>query len=343
MQDMSAWSVNLGRWGGVQIRLHASLLLLAVGVMYLAGPQFTAEGLVLLSVLLVSVLVHEFGHLWAAVRSGGSCDLLVLGPLGGLAHPQVPHDPSVDLKVALAGPFFSALVCLSSGALLLVVFGGVDFITLLNPVGFPGTIVEESTFVMWLQMVFWVNWVLVVFNLLPAFPADGARVLRSLFWPAIGYRSAVQLAARISLVTAAALLVLAWFASDVFPTSGVAPSLPLVVLAIVIFFSARGQLVKLDEPEPGDELFGYDFSQGYTSLERTSETHRPPHVSLLRGWLQQRREAKLRRQRAEEDEEERRVDGILARLHQAGFDELSDDERQLLDRVSQRYRNRQRN
>ncbi len=344
MHDMSAWSVNLGRWGGVQIRLHASLLFVSVGVMYLAGrDRHTAEGLVLLSVLLVSVLVHEFGHLWAAVRSGGSCDLLVLGPLGGLAHPQVPHDPPVDLKVALAGPFFSGLVCLASGALLLAVFDGVDFVLLLNPLGFPGAIVEGPTIVMWLQMVFWVNWVLVVLNLLPAFPADGARALRSLFWPAVGHRSAVQLAARISLVTAAALLLLAWFASDIFPAGSVAPSLPLVVLAIVCFFSARSQLVKLDEPEPGDDLFGYDFSQGYTSLEQTFETRRPPHVGLLRRWLQQRREAKLRRRRAEEDEEERRVDGILARLHQAGFDELSDDERQLLDRVSQRYRNRQQN
>ena len=349
MHDTSAWSVNLGRWGGVQIRLHASLLFVGVGVMYLAGrAQFTAEGLMLLCVLLVSVLVHEFGHLIAAARSGGSCELLVLGPLGGLAHPQVSHDPPVDLKVALAGPFASATVCLVSGALLLVAFEGVEFVRLLNPLRFPTEIFAASaelsaTIMMWLQMVFWVNWVLLVFNLLPAFPADGARAVRSLFWPTVGYRSAVQLAARVSLVTAAALLVLAWFASDVFPTSGVAPSLPLVVWSIVIFFSARGQLVKLDEPEGGDELFGYDFSQGYTSLERTSETQRPPHVSLLRRWLQQRRDARLRRQRAVEEEEERRVDGILAQLHQGGFDGLSDDERQLLDRVSRRYRNRQQN
>ena len=343
MHDMSAWSVNLGRWGGVQVRLHASFLFVAVGVMYLAGRDgHTVEGLVLLSVLLVSVLLHEFGHLWAAARAGGSCEQLVLGPLGGLAHPQVPHDPPVDLKVALAGPFASALVCLVSGALLLAAFE-VDILPLLNPAGFPEGIESSTTMVMWLQMVCWVNWVLVVFNLLPAFPADGARALRSVFWPALGYRSAAQLAARVSFVTAAALLLLAWFASDVFPASTPPPSLPLVVLAIVVFFSARSQLVKLDEPEPGDDLFGYDFSQGYTSLERTFETRRPPRVGLLRRWLQQRRDAKLRRQRAQEEEEERRVDGILARLHQTGFDELSDEERQLLDRVSQRYRNRQQN
>jgi Zn-dependent protease len=344
MQDMSAWSVNLGRWSGVQIRLHASLLFVIIGVMYLAGrDQHTAEGLMLVGVMLVSLLVHEFGHAIAAVRCGGNCDCMVLGPLGGLTHPQVPHDPPVDLKVSLAGPFVSGLACLASGALLLTAFDRVEFVPLLNPVGFPSGILDAPMIVMSLQMVFWVNWVLLVFNLLPAFPADGARALRSVFWPAVGYRSAAQMAARVSFVTAAMLVLLAWFASDVFPASSVAPSLPLVVLALMIVFCARSQLVKLDEPEPGDELFGYDFSQGYTSLERTFETHRPPSVGFLRRWLNQRRETKIRRRRAQEQEEERRVDGILARLHQTGFDRLSDDERQLLDRVSQRYRNRQGN
>ena len=349
MHDMSAWSVNLGRWGGVQIRLHASLLLVAVGVLYVAGQQrHTAEGLLLLAVLLVSLLVHEFGHLLAAARCGGDCDCLVLGPLGGLAHPQVPHDPRVDLKVVMAGPLASGLMCLDSGAVLLLVFDGATLVGLLNPLSFPTEMVDVPaelwpTVMIGLQMVFWVNGVLLAFNLLPAFPADGARALRSVFWPTLGYRSAAQLATRVSFVVAAALLVLAWFASDIFPTGVVAPALPLVVLAFLFFFCARSQLAKLDEPETSDELFGYDFSQGYTSLEKTFETQRPPRAGLLRRWLQQRREAKLRRQRAEEEEEERRVDGILARLHQAGIDGLSEDEHQLLNRVSRRYRNRQRN
>ena len=118
--------------------------------------------------------------------------------------------------------------------------------------------------------------------------------------------------------------------------------LPLVTLSLYLYFHASWQWKGAGDEEGDDELFGYDFSQGYTSLERTF--HTPPRKSpgLLRQWLDSRREARLARQQRTEEEDDRRVDEVLARLHEVGRDGLSDDDRALLDRVSARYRNRQR-
>ena len=114
----------------------------------------------------------------------------------------------------------------------------------------------------------------------------------------------------------------------------------LVLLAIMLYFSARQEEDRVVEANLEDPSFGYDFSQGFTSLERTS---RSPTESAgpFRRWLDERRQARLQQQRDLEEEEERRVDEILGRLHEHGMESLSGEERSLLQRVSQRYRHRQ--
>ena len=89
-----------------------------------------------------------------------------------------------------------------------------------------------------------------------------------------------------------------------------------------------------------DQPFGYDFSQGYTSLERTTREDSEESSSAITRWMEQRREARQRRQQEIEAEDERQVDSILARLHDVGIEGLSPDERALLQRVSARYRGR---
>ncbi len=111
---------------------------------------------------------------------------------------------------------------------------------------------------------------------------------------------------------------------------------------MLLFFSAKQEMARLDESELEDELFNYDFSQGYTSLERHFDRpRRDGGPGTLRRWIAHRQEARLRKQRMIEEEEERRVDEILVRLHEAGMTGLSSKDRALLDRVSARYRNRQ--
>ena len=113
----------------------------------------------------------------------------------------------------------------------------------------------------------------------------------------------------------------------------------MVILAIFLYFGAKQEEERPTESELEDELFGYDFSEGYTSLER-GETRRHDRSGPFARWLEQRREAKRLRQEELEVEEEMLADELLARLHEEGMESLSDEERSLLKRVSARYRQR---
>ncbi|MFV2070026.1 MAG: hypothetical protein ACC645_23920, partial [Pirellulales bacterium] len=115
MHDLSNWSLNLGRWGGVHIRLHALFLLFAVGTLYLCttGSGSDRETFWLcgmaLGVLLASVVLHEVGHCYATWRVGGYVDQVVLGPLGGLTVGSLPRVPQRGLISAAAGPLGNLL------------------------------------------------------------------------------------------------------------------------------------------------------------------------------------------------------------------------------------------
>ena len=111
------------------------------------------------------------------------------------------------------------------------------------------------------------------------------------------------------------------------------PWFPLSLVSLYLFFVARHELMKLSDDGSDEDLLGYDFSQGYTSLEPHGEgVRREP--GPLRRWLEQRREQKERRIRQIEEDEERRVDEVLARVKDVGLDALSPEERALLERTS---------
>ena len=110
-------------------------------------------------------------------------------------------------------------------------------------------------------------------------------------------------------------------------------------MAIYLYFSARRESQRVDDEVGEDDLFGYDFSQGYTSLERPPAAARH-HPGPLRRWLEQRRQIRERRLRELEAEEERRVDEVLIRIKESGKESLTSEEQSLLERVSARYRNR---
>jgi hypothetical protein len=112
-------------------------------------------------------------------------------------------------------------------------------------------------------------------------------------------------------------------------------------LALFIFVSCQRQWVLVETG--GDEgLFGYDFSQGYTSLERDQPPGPPParRVSWWKGWLQRRAARRMQREQEQREAEERRLDELLDKVHRLGQASLTDEERRFMKRVSDRYRNR---
>jgi Zn-dependent protease len=356
MRDLLTWSVPCGRWYGVPVRLHVMFPLLAAYVLHVAtfqesgllgGPAqgdlvwYAAAALV---VWLFAVVLHEAGHALMAHRLGGSLNQWLLWPFGGLSQASVPPTPRAELCVALAVPAANALACLACGGTLLALDRDVELMSLLNPFAPPYRLDLRTGGLTWkagLELGVWVNALLLTVNALPAFPLDGARALRAMLWGTLGYRLAGSLVARGGQVAAIGTWLAAWMVHGSFPVA----TMPLVLLGVLLFFSTRVPADRKDRAptrEAEDVPYGYDFSQGYTSLERTASEPRPPRPGPLRRWIDAARSARRERQRQLEIDEERRADEILARLHETGLEGLTAEERSLLERVSARYRSRMR-
>jgi len=338
MRELLTWNVNLGRVAGVHVRLHALFLLLAGVALFAAargGQQMLIWWGAFLAILFACVLVQELLQCLVALRLGGEIDQIVLWPLGGLVAPRMPNRPGSEFMLACTGPLF--YLTLSTIGVGLLLGQNVPLSTVFHPF-VPPYDANGFTWITAVQIGVWLNfWMLLVLNLLPALPLAGGRALQSALWAVLGRSWAVALTARATQVTGIGLCIVAWWIPSLpeFEFTWV----PVVFLGMLLFFSAKPDRIPQPEPmvqvdpsplDAGDDLENYHFSP--------PESFEPDHVTE---WLEARQEEKLRRQRELEEEEDRRMDEILARLHETGMQGLSAEDRALLDRVSERYRNRQ--
>jgi Zn-dependent protease len=185
-------SLRIGTIAGIDLHLHWTFPLLLVGVFayYLLAGQglmIALAGVGLIGVVFLCVVLHEFGHALSARGYGVPTRDITLYPIGGVARLQrIPEKPSQELVVALAGPAVNVAIAALLGVVILAT--GATF-----ALG-RGLIAPHEMF---LQNVFWINVVLVAFNMLPAFPMDGGRVLRSLLAMRMDYVRATQIAAAV--------------------------------------------------------------------------------------------------------------------------------------------------
>ncbi len=343
MRQNPAGSIGMGRWLGIPARLHVSFLLLALFFIFAATRDAWAvtprDMLLAIGVWFASVVLHEAGHCIAVARLGGTNETLIFTPIGGLSQFRDVHEPSRNLLAALGGPLVSLAAAIATAALLLSLKQPI--LPLLNPLN---TDVIESgnlkPFIAALRMGLWINWMLLVFNMLPAAPLDGGWILQSLFSPALGVHKANTAVRRLSFVVASGLWIAAWLAGD-YSTSEFAPSwLLLSALGLIVWCYADTPPVEEEPQIELDDFFGYDFSLGYASQEQAVEQPAPADPGVWRRWLQRRQADREFRRIRLEQEEEQQVDAILAQLHKHGIEALSPAERSLLNRVSARYRSR---
>lgn len=312
-----------------------------------ANGQTNMAWAAIISLLLLfgSALIHELGRRYAANRVGGSLDTFVLWPLGGLGAVRAPHDPRSEVLIHLSGPAAN-LGAAAIFLLPLLIAQSAELPGLLHPL-LPVGVTEGGIPAMTLKLGFWINWVLFLINLIPAFPFDGGRALRAgllVQWPEIDRRAAAIIVARLAAVAAVLMLVAAWLVRRQPTQTQPAPAwFALVVLAIFLYFGGKQEVERRDdEHDDEDRPFGYDFSAGYTSLEKTARPAAPKQrkPGAIAQWRKKRREERERRQAEIEAADESRVDDILGRLHENGKDSLSDEDRAVLARVSARYRGR---
>lgn len=179
----------------------------------------------------------------------------------------------------------------------------------------------------WLNRTFWLSWVLLLFNLIPAYPLDGGRMFQCLIWSRADYRRGVTVAANTGYVVAVIFLVVAIAVNEAL----------FMGLSLFMLYEASMALHRL---EADDGPFGYDFSAGYTSLEKDDEPPpRPKKVGWFTRWRQARRARRVQREIEERVQEEQRMDQLLAKIAANGKGSLTDDEKRFLERVSARKRN----
>jgi Zn-dependent protease len=180
---------------GITVFVHWSWLLAVAYFMYGqkdAFPSLFWNALVCLTMFAI-VLLHEFGHALATLSVRGRADTIMLWPLGGVAYVDPPHRPGAVLWCIFAGPLVNII-------LLPVTYFAASYVGYMAP---------ETSLAHYVGSVFWINLVLLVFNMLPIYPLDGGQILHSLLWFAMGYAQALRIVSVLGFVGAAGIIGLA--------------------------------------------------------------------------------------------------------------------------------------
>jgi Zn-dependent protease len=216
------WSITIGKFAGTAVKIHITFILFLAWIAFSAwsrgGPAAALDSTLFIVLLFACVVLHEFGHIAAARRYGIGTPEVTLLPIGGVASLQrLPSDPRHELVVALAGPAVNLVI----GLVLIAVVGSVrpdELAQIDNPnLSLIGRLAIANIF-------------LAVFNLIPAFPMDGGRVLHALVAMRVGGPRATEIAARIGQALAFGLGFLGLFGNPL-----------LVFIAIFVYIAAAAE------------------------------------------------------------------------------------------------------
>ncbi len=219
------WSWKIGRIAGIDLRVHATFLIIlawaALGSYQASGTVTGAvRGVLFVLALFLSVVLHELGHALTARRYGVPTKDITLLPIGGVARLEyMPKDPRQELRIALAGPAVTL-------AIVLVLYG------VLTLLGYPLTQAQDilSSRGSFISQLMWANLSLFLFNLLPAFPMDGGRVLRATLAMRTDYVRATEIAARVGKAFALLFAIVGLFYNPF-----------LVFIALFVWLGAAGE------------------------------------------------------------------------------------------------------
>jgi Zn-dependent protease/predicted transcriptional regulator len=185
------WSFRIGRFAGIAVYVHFTFILLISWVAFIhwrQGQSVAAalSGVIFILTVFLCVVLHEFGHALTARRYGIQTRDIILLPIGGVARlERLPTNPMQELWVALAGPAVNVVIAVC-------LFAWLKLTASLEPL-------QTLTFTTgpFFERIMAVNLFLIAFNMIPAFPMDGGRVLRAILATQKEYARATQIAASI--------------------------------------------------------------------------------------------------------------------------------------------------
>jgi Zn-dependent protease/CBS domain-containing protein len=216
------WSLNIGTIAGTAVRVHITFLLFLVWIFAAdyasGGPDEAWTGLLFMVLLFMCVLAHEFGHIFTARAFGVATPDVTLLPIGGVARlERIPEEPRQEFLIAIAGPAVNVVI---GFALMLLAGAHLD----------PVALRVDNAHISMLDRLANVNLFLAVFNMIPAFPMDGGRVLRALLAIRLGYTHATETAASIGQAVAFLLGFIGLFSNPL-----------LIFIAVFVYLAASSE------------------------------------------------------------------------------------------------------
>lgn len=261
---MTKGSMRLGTAFGIPVFVHWTFLGLLAVVGYLGMTSAGTAGLVwalsMTIALFGCVLLHELGHALAARRYGVKTRDIILLPVGGVARlERMPRDPTQEIVIALAGPAVNLVI---AAVLLPIVW-------LTSGLGGVGLVAIGSGFLLTLMNI---NLVLLAFNLLPAFPMDGGRVLRALLAYRMDYLRSTQVAATVGKVMAVAFIAYGVFTGQFM----------LALVGMFVLFAATAEVVNVQRQQrpPMARPASWQFVQ--LQMPPEARPAKPVHVHVRR-------------------------------------------------------------
>ncbi|MBC7967435.1 MAG: hypothetical protein H7Z17_16090 [Fuerstia sp.] len=321
-------AVPLGRFLGTRLRISALMLIAVLAVVW--RVQTFTTSVLFAAVLFLSVCLHEITHLWLTHRLNLRCPERILWPFGGLFGESPRRTNPI---ASLAGTGVNLILAIAAASQL---ESRTEFVTLLNPATCWQGLSSDSMTLLLLRVIFLVNTLMTVANLIPVRPLAAGYVLQN----ALARRFSEIESHDILLRSGLVLSIFGLLAGFVFDLSGLAAMSAFLLLLHV------QEAVHWFQPTATERAFsGYDYSDSYADQQRndldeddSDDDDDEISGNVLDRWKSRRESERDLRERELEQREHDELDRVLDKLHTLGRDGLSIAELHLLNRVSARLR-----
>jgi len=319
------FSVPFGNWFGARVRLHFWLLLeflfIFVGAIR-SGAFITAA--ITCALLLIALLIHEFGHRILSRYVGGSHNEFMLWPLGGMTPPTAPPFPGPYFTAHFGGILANFLAALASGFALFLItkdpasipWNPLAIFQATSPVHFNAAAAASAEI---LSIFILLNLGLIFINLLPYYWFDGGPLLQAILWPFIKLYNAINVTCIVGMVVAVPLFLLSLMSLSILS----------MIFWGLLFASSYTKRRQLQAAGPQELEEAIAWSANYSPNDPA------PRKKLKKRWLNAARKRALA-----EQNEQAQIDAILAKVKEKGLHSLTWWEKRALRKATERQRQR---